>query len=158
MLFKNHKKKDIQKGFSLVELMVVVGIIGLLATLGVPRFRIYQAKARQAEAKNTLSHIYTLQQSYFGDNDKYGNLSETNKGNNCSPAQNDIGLALSGCSSLRYSYSVTATTTSFTATATSGTGENNLIIPGCSTADIWTIDQDKKLTHKQKSSDDKDCN
>jgi type IV pilus assembly protein PilA len=40
-------KKD--DGFSLVELMIVVAIIGILAGLAVPKFNLFQAKARQAE-------------------------------------------------------------------------------------------------------------
>ena len=60
-----------QKGFSLVELMIVVGIIGILATLALPRFKQFQAKAKMGEAKNILSHIYTLEQTYSLDNNQY---------------------------------------------------------------------------------------
>ncbi|MCX6130635.1 MAG: prepilin-type N-terminal cleavage/methylation domain-containing protein, partial [Proteobacteria bacterium] len=41
-----------EKGFSLVELMIVVGIIGILSTLALPRFKQFQAKAKMGEAKN----------------------------------------------------------------------------------------------------------
>ena len=45
------------KGFSLVELMVVVAIIGILAALAVPRFTVFQVKARQSEAKTNLNLV-----------------------------------------------------------------------------------------------------
>lgn len=54
-----------QKGFSLIELMVVVAIIGILATIAVPQVNKFMAKARQAEAKATLSGIYTSEKAFF---------------------------------------------------------------------------------------------
>ena len=82
-------KKMTQAGFSLVELMIVVGIIGILATLAVPRFQQFQAKARMGEAKNMLNHVYTLEESYFLDRDIYLNMvayGSANAGGNCNAA------------------------------------------------------------------------
>src|SRR6478736_1166917 len=84
-----------QKGFSLVELMIVVGIIGILATLALPRFKQFQAKAKMGEAKNILSHIYTLEQTYSLDNNAYvavetlgAGLGSPTGGNLCNPTNN----------------------------------------------------------------------
>lgn len=52
------------KGFSLVELMVVVAIIGILAAVAVPQFSKFQAKSRQSEAKSALANIYTAEKSF----------------------------------------------------------------------------------------------
>lgn len=53
------------KGFSLVELMIVVAIIGLLAAIGVPQYSKFQSRARQSEAKSALGALYSAEQSFF---------------------------------------------------------------------------------------------
>lgn len=60
------------QGFSLVELMVVVAIIGMLAAVAVPQFSKFQAKARQAEAKANLSALYAAERSFNGEHGGYG--------------------------------------------------------------------------------------
>lgn len=56
-----------QEGFTLVELMLVVAIIGLLSAVAVPNFKKYQAKAKVAEAKLQLSAAYTAEQAFYSD-------------------------------------------------------------------------------------------
>jgi type IV pilus assembly protein PilA len=48
-----------QKGFTLIELMIVVAIIGILAAIAIPNFLAYQAKSKQSEAKVSLGAIFT---------------------------------------------------------------------------------------------------
>jgi type IV pilus assembly protein PilA len=66
--FQSLKRQD---GFTLVELMVVVAIIGLLSAVAIPNFKKYQAKAKTSEAKLQLSAAYTAQQSFYSDYDSY---------------------------------------------------------------------------------------
>lgn len=64
-----------QKGFSLIELMIVVVIIGLLATVGVPQYQKFIAKTRQAEAKSMMSGLYTAEKAFFAEwNQYYGDF------------------------------------------------------------------------------------
>lgn len=60
-----------KSGFSLVELMVVVAIIGILASLAIPQVTKFQAKARQSEAKSMLSTIYSSEKAFFAEYSAY---------------------------------------------------------------------------------------
>ncbi len=139
-----------EKGFSLVELMIVVGIIGILATLALPRFKQFQAKAKMGEAKNILSHIYTLEQTYSLDNNTFiafaligrpagGVLTAASCTQNAQAQA--IGFRIDPCvaggNTPRYGYSVVAGPlaggigTSFTALAVSGgAAAANPVCPG----------------------------
>lgn len=79
-----------QRGFTLIELMIVVAIIGILAAIAIPNFLRYQAKSRQAEARTNLGGIFVAEASFFGDVSRFGTFQE-------------VGFTLAG-SSNRYSY------------------------------------------------------
>lgn len=68
--FSKLKRDD---GFTLVELMVVVAIIGVLSAVAIPNFKKYQAKAKVSEAKLHLSSIYTAETSFYADFNIYHN-------------------------------------------------------------------------------------
>jgi type IV pilus assembly protein PilA len=71
-------KKKNTKGFTLIELMIVVAIIGILAAIAIPNFLKFQAKSKQSEAKTNLKAIYTAQTGYFGENNTYNTFDSIN--------------------------------------------------------------------------------
>jgi type IV pilus assembly protein PilA len=67
------KKMKQEDGFTLVELMIVVAIIGVLSAVAIPNFKKYQAKAKTSEAKVQLAAAYTAEQAFYGDFGMYAN-------------------------------------------------------------------------------------
>ncbi len=61
------------QGFSLVELMIVVAIIGLLSSIAIPNFQKFQARSKTTEAKLQLAAIYTAEASFYGHYQIYHN-------------------------------------------------------------------------------------
>jgi type IV pilus assembly protein PilA len=60
-----------QKGFTLIELMIVVAIIGILAAIAIPNFLTYQMKSRQSEAKTNLQAIKTSEVAFQAERSCY---------------------------------------------------------------------------------------
>src|SRR4029453_8681583 len=62
------KKLHVRKGgFTLIELMILVAIIGILAAIAIPNFLRFQLKAKSSEGKTNLAAIRTAEQSYYSE-------------------------------------------------------------------------------------------
>lgn len=57
-----------QSGFSLIELMIALAIIGILATIAIPRFLVYRERAQQAEVKTNLGALRVAEVSWYAEN------------------------------------------------------------------------------------------
>src|SRR3990172_7879978 len=64
-------KVDREKGFTLIELMIVVAILGILAAIAIPNFMRFQAKSKQSEAKTNLGALGTTAEAWRSENDTY---------------------------------------------------------------------------------------
>ena len=60
-----------QRGFTLIELMIVVAIVGLLAAVAIPNYQNYTREARRTDAHNTLMTLSNNLEKFFSDNNTY---------------------------------------------------------------------------------------
>jgi prepilin-type N-terminal cleavage/methylation domain-containing protein len=59
------------RGFTLLELMVTLAVIGLLALIAIPVFSVYQLRSKSAEAKTNLSSLRVLEEAYYSTHDQF---------------------------------------------------------------------------------------
>ena len=60
-----------ERGFTLVELLIVVAIIGILAAIAIPQFSVYRTRSYNATALSDLRNIRTSEENLFADNGSY---------------------------------------------------------------------------------------
>jgi type IV pilus assembly protein PilA len=71
-----------RKGFTIIELLIVVVILGLLASIAIPKLAATKDKTKMASVKNDLRNTMTAQEAYFADYSTFGNLSQLQAASN----------------------------------------------------------------------------
>ena len=75
MLTKLQKKDE--KGFTLIELMIVIAIIGILAAIAIPQFAAYRQRAYVSALESDAHSFANAQEAYYADNDTYCSTTST---------------------------------------------------------------------------------
>jgi len=65
---------DMRRGFTLIELMIAVAIVGILSAIAVPNFAKFQARSKQSEARVNLKAMFTAQKSFAAERDRFSAL------------------------------------------------------------------------------------
>ncbi len=135
-----------QQGFTLIEIMIVVAIIGILATIALPNYRDYVTRGRIPEATAALSTYQVKMEQWFQDNRKYRNAD-----GNCGALAADytggknFNISCSASSDTAYTLTATgkATMTGFTYTVNQAGSKATTAVPN-----RWTTSNSCWITSK----------
>ncbi|HBS47788.1 TPA: hypothetical protein DEO28_01835 [Candidatus Dependentiae bacterium] len=152
-----------KKAFSLIELLVVIGIIAVLTAIAVPNYFKYLAKAKQVEVAANLTALYTAEQIYFSENGEYSTNLNGEGGLNWQPAGYQEGkdknfyytYGFNSDGQENMTYFVGKAKAPKEALSQTFANKSGFVaaavcdLLGKGVYDIWTVDENKNIKHLQ---------
>ena len=143
-------KARFARGFTLIELMIVVAIIGILAAIAIPNFTRFQAKSKQSEAKTNLKAYYVAEKSYYAENNTFACGLACNFAPEANYHYNYWVTNASGFTNGQYTggtYGCAAAAPNVAQAATAFTGGAVGNVDTDTTCDVWTEDDANNLSN-----------
>lgn len=122
------------RGFSLIELMVVVAIAGILAALGTSNYQKVACKAHKTEAYQAMSAVAALQEAHRAEKDAYLTFAST-----CAAGSTTCAVYASKGKASKFTIAAEVTSSGYLITAT---GNASTSMNG----GIWRMDQNRRIT------------
>ena len=116
-MFTRMMRKD--EGFTLIELMIVIAIIGILAAIAIPQFSAYRMRSYNSAAEADLRNAATAQEAYYVDNQTYK-----------ADPNGLLGSTYGFFTTARVTISGTASTSQYTMSAYHGSGNHTYTLVG----------------------------
>lgn len=106
------------RGFSLIELMIVVAVIGIISMIALPSYRDYVKKANRSAAQQLMLNISNREEQYIIDRRQYAEILGSSELNIAQDGWTCTNTATTGCSNSNYTVTATVSGTTYTITAT----------------------------------------